>query len=280
MRRVPGTELMPDHCRSVRPRGPGRAPDQQDAAQSGDYEQRQCPPPDPVPLAQVSYHRPDCIAQLGPHADRSGQLPSRGRPARIVFLDQWLGVDADRACYLANLASGEEVDPGCRVVVMLEVLDDTLSDAGPLTDIRDAQARIAARPGQRLADAQTANLPSPHAPLPAGLQRRQWQARTRGAMTAPLRPRYPGLTNRGEPGTRGGGLPARPGMGRENRGFRPQATTVASKAGRSSADEPAGCGRTRRGGFAPPMPTVICSGHCFELVERLPDKLRPVSLAR
>src|SRR5260221_6584833 len=106
------------------------------------------------------------------------------------------------------------------------------------------------------------------------------QARTRGAMTAPLRPRYLGLANGGEPGTRGGGLPERPGMSRENRGFRPQATRVASKAGRSSADEPAGCGRTRRRDFAPLMPTVICSGHCFELVERLADKLRPVSLAR
>src|SRR5258705_3226647 len=273
---------MPRRRGYVRPRGPGCAPDQQDAAQSSAYEQRKCQPPDPVPLAQFSYHRPECIPQLGPHADRSGQLPdrSRGRPARIVFLDQGPGVDADRACYLANLASGEEVDPGCRVVVMLEVLDEPLPDAGPLTDIRDAQARIASRPGQRLADAQTANLPSPHAPLPAGLQRRQGQARTRGAMTAPLRPRYLGLTNRGEPGTRGGGLPERPGMSRENRGFRPQATTVASKAGRSSADEPAGCGRTRRRDFAPLMPTVICSGHCFELVERLVDKLRPVSLAR
>jgi len=30
----------------------------------------------------------------------------------------------------------------------------------------------------------------------------------------------------------------------------------------------------------PLMPTVICSGHCFELVERLADKLRQVSLAR
>src|SRR5216683_1413337 len=166
--------MMPRRCGYVRPRGPGCAPDQQDAADSGDYEQRQCQPPDPVPPAQVSYHRADCIAQLGPHADRSGQLPSRGRPARIVFPDQWLGVDAHHACYLANLASGEEVDPRCRVVVMLEAVDDTLPDTGPLTDIRDAQARIAARPGQRLADAQTANLPSPHAPLPAGLQRREW----------------------------------------------------------------------------------------------------------
>src|SRR5258708_26481991 len=41
---------------------------------------------------------------------------------------------------------------------MLDALDDTPPHAGPETDVRDAQARIAARPGQRLADAQTANL--------------------------------------------------------------------------------------------------------------------------
>src|SRR5258708_15537345 len=166
VRRGAGSEMMPRRCGYVRPRGPGCAPDQQDAADSGDYEERQCRPPDPVPLAQVSYHRPDCIAQLGPLADRSGQLPdrSRGRPARIVFPDQWLGVDAHRACYLANLASGEEVDPRCRVVVMLEAVDDTLPDAGPLTDIRDGRGELSCpRPRDLPPDQSTRQIPTPNA---------------------------------------------------------------------------------------------------------------------
>src|SRR5258708_18697244 len=41
---------------------------------------------------------------------------------------------------------------------MLDALDDTPPHAGPETDVRDAQAGIAARTGQRLADAQTATL--------------------------------------------------------------------------------------------------------------------------
>ena len=62
-------------------------------------------------------------------------------------------------------------------------------------------------------------------------------------MTAPLRPRYLGLANRGVPGRR---APGRPGMSLGNPGFRLQATRFASKAGRSSADGPAGCGRNGR----------------------------------
>src|SRR5258708_8224228 len=99
-------------------------------------------------------------------------------------------------------------------------------------------------------------------------------------MTAPLRPRYLGLANRGVPGRR---APGRPGMSQENPGFRLQATRVASTADRSSADGPAGMSaqQAARGtGFrAPEAGGHLPRSYGFELVEQLADELRQVSLA-
>ena len=90
-------------------------------------------------------------------ADRAvGALALLIGPSELVFTDQRLGVDADRAREGANVPSDVQVTPARLVVILLDAADDRATDPGAFAELIDCQARLGTGLGQRLANSHKA----------------------------------------------------------------------------------------------------------------------------
>src|SRR2546430_15355635 len=74
----------------------------------------------------------------------------------VVFVDQLLGVDADRTRDAADVATGVEVATARGEVITFDAPDDRLPDAGSLTDLRNGETGFATGLRQGITDAHAA----------------------------------------------------------------------------------------------------------------------------
>ncbi len=80
---------------------------------------------------------------------------------QVVFADQRLGVDTDRARDRADVPSDVQVTAAGLVVVLLDAADDRVTDPGALTKLIDRQTRTVTGLSQRFANSHEASTYRP-----------------------------------------------------------------------------------------------------------------------
>jgi hypothetical protein len=91
--------------------------------------------------------------------DAGGRDRARGPVGGVELLDQRPGISRDDLGDAADMPPGVEVAAAHRVVVTLDAPDDRLPDTGPLADLGDGEAGLAARFRQGFADAHATPIP-------------------------------------------------------------------------------------------------------------------------
>ena len=75
---------------------------------------------------------------------------------RVILVNQFLGLSSDRPGNTADMAPGVEVATACGEITAFDPPDNRLSNAGPLTDLRNGETGLAASLRQGITDAHAA----------------------------------------------------------------------------------------------------------------------------